>query len=66
MIKTAHLLPGIEKRGWHSWHIDHVVPIAYGFRNSIPPEVIADISNLRMMPAEENRKKGTKYSPASS
>lgn len=54
-------LPNADKRGRcgvpGAYQIDHVVGIRHGFDNRIPPEEIADISNLRMIPWEENRAK---------
>lgn len=47
-----------DTRGHNTFHLDHKVPIYYGFKNSIPPEVIADIINLELLPYKENLKKG--------
>jgi hypothetical protein len=58
--RVAHLIPGIEKRGFFDHHIDHIVSIKYGYVNDIAPETIADIKNLRMLPHKENMKKGAK------
>lgn len=55
---VAHLIPGIEKRGFNDHHIDHKVSIWYGFNHGIPEEQIADISNLRMLKNTENMRKG--------
>jgi hypothetical protein len=60
---VAHLIPGIEKRGFKNHHIDHIKPIWHGFNNNIPPEEIADISNLRMLPYRENMLKGRYHKP---
>lgn len=49
-------LPGIHLRG-QGWELDHVVPITRGFRSGTPPETIADISNLWMVPMRYNRAK---------
>lgn len=40
--------------------IDHKVSIDFGFKNNIPPDVIAHVSNLRFIPSRENNDKGTK------
>lgn len=56
--KAKHLIPEIEKRGWSTYHIDHVISIYTGYTNGISAEQIADISNLRLVTAEENLKKG--------
>lgn len=41
----------------NAFHIDHIIPIIYGYRNNIPPEKIGDINNLRFISAMENHKK---------
>lgn len=53
-------LPDAEKRNYFSFQLDHKVSTIYGFRNGILPALIADISNLRIIYAEENRKKNGK------
>lgn len=58
--KVAHLVPGIEKRKWREWDLDHIIPVRYGFANNIPPDKIAQLSNLRIIPHLENCKKGQK------
>jgi hypothetical protein len=55
-------LPGFDKRGRcdidpDCFHLDHVIPISYGWLNDIPPEVIGDISNLQFIPWVDNIKK---------
>lgn len=64
--QPLHLLENIEKRSEHSknpdaYHLDHIVPISYGFKKQISPEIIGDISNLQMLPWLENILKGNKY-----
>lgn len=44
-----------------AYQIDHIIPIKYGFDNDINEELIADVSNLRFIPWEENAKKGEFY-----
>jgi len=44
-----------------AYHLDHIVPIIYGFLNNISPEIIGDISNLRFIPWRENLSKSSKY-----
>ena len=44
-----------------AYQIDHIIPIKYGYDNNISEELISDISNLRFIPWEENRRKGKKY-----
>jgi len=41
-------------------NLDHIVPIITGFKNKIPPEVMADIKNLRVIPAVDNLSKKQK------
>lgn len=52
-------LPGYAERGQHM-HLDHIVPISYGYKNSIPPAVIADIKNLRFISKKQNFAKNCK------
>lgn len=59
--QPLHLLENIEKRGAvhkGGWHLDHIISVLEGFKKGMPPEFIADIKNLRMIPALENIKKG--------
>jgi 5-methylcytosine-specific restriction endonuclease McrA len=50
-------LNGIENRGFYKSHIDHIVPISYGFKNNIPISLISSIENLRMISSLDNMKK---------
>jgi hypothetical protein len=54
-------LPNIDKRGKcgipNAYQLDHKMEIAEGFYNKINPKIIGDISNLQMIPWEENLKK---------
>ena len=64
--QPLHLLENYDKRGHLStkddaYHLDHIIPISYGFENSIDPKIIGDISNLQMLPAMVNITKGNKY-----
>ena len=47
-------------RGHASYHLDHKVPIIFGFKNNIPPEAIADIDNLEILSYQDNLTKGGK------
>ena len=40
-----------------AYHLDHIISVEFGYIYNIPPEVIADISNLQLIPWEENCKK---------
>ena len=55
-------LMGDKKRGLKDWHIDHKIPIIYGFKNNIPPEEIGHVSNLQPLFWKDNFLKGAKYS----
>lgn len=52
-------LENFHKRGRIRYHLDHIISIRYGFEHGIPPEVIADIKNLRFIPSKENIKKSS-------
>jgi len=58
-------LPHYDKRGRADlnkdcYHLDHIIPISYGWLKDIPPDIIGDISNLQFIPWEENLKKSNK------
>jgi hypothetical protein len=64
--QPLHLLENYEKRGRsdlceNPYHLDHIIPICYGWLNDIPEEIIADISNLRFIPACDNISKSSYY-----
>lgn len=42
-----------------AYQLDHKISISDGFSKNIDPSIIADISNLRMIPWKENREKGS-------
>lgn len=54
------ILENFENRGKHTFHLDHIYPIAKGFMNNIPPQLIGTILNLRMLEAQTNRIKSDK------
>lgn len=56
-IQNKHKVSNIEKRSW-DFHLDHVIPISYGFENHILPDIIGSDKNLRIISRFENRKKG--------
>lgn len=62
--QDLHLLENIEKRGKSgvdgAYQLDHIKSIKYGFDNGIDPEIIGNITNLRMIPWKQNRQKGYK------
>ena len=53
-------LENFDKRGRETYHLDHIISIAEGFRTNILAEKIGHISNLQMLPWKENIKKGWK------
>lgn len=56
--ENKHHIPGIHKRSFLGWHIDHITSIWDGFNRGIPAEIIAHPSNLRILEAHKNLKKG--------
>ena len=64
--QQLHLLENYDKRSRldlneDAYHLDHIIPISYGFENKIDPSIIGDLTNLQMIPAIENIKKGNTY-----
>jgi|TARA_Y100000310_G_C20400211_1_gene677044 hypothetical protein len=64
--QSIETLENSDKRGRidlmeDAYNLDHTIPIIYGYENNIPPHEIADISNLRFIPALDNHKKNRKY-----
>jgi hypothetical protein len=57
--QPIHLLENFDKRGpagkEGAYHLDHIISVWNGFHNDIPPEQIANIENLRMIPWLENQ-----------
>lgn len=43
-----------------AYHLDHIIPISKGFELGLKPEEVAAVSNLQMLPWNENVKKGGK------
>jgi hypothetical protein len=39
------------------YHVDHIYPKSKGYDNKIPPQLIGDIKNLRIIPGYDNVKK---------
>jgi hypothetical protein len=44
-------------------HLDHIIPIIYGFKNNLAPEIIADARNLKVLPAKKNLSKKSVMTP---
>lgn len=51
--QNSHLVYGIELRG-KEYHLDHIVPIIYGFDKGISAMLISSPANLQMLKAKEN------------
>lgn len=56
-LKHTRAVAGTEG----AYHLDHKIPVKRGFVENIPPEVIADKTNLQMLPWRENIIKGEKW-----
>jgi len=63
--QSIHLLENYEKRGKSgkqgAYHLDHIMPVWYGYHNNISPEKISNITNLKFIPWEENQRKWFYY-----
>jgi hypothetical protein len=55
-IKNIHLRGAL-------YHIDHKIPISFGFKNNIPAQIIGGIDNLRIITKRENFSKNYKLMP---
>lgn len=53
-LENFNLRGPVERDGWH---LDHIFSVSEGFKNNIPIYLIANINNLRMIPARENQSK---------
>lgn len=49
-------LAGVEG----GWQLDHIIEVRFGFDNDIPPMVLCDPSNLRMLPWKDNLRRNRK------
>lgn len=47
-----------HRRGFKSYHLDHIYPIHQSYKDGIPPEIVSDIDNLRFITRKTNMKKG--------
>lgn len=66
--QPLHLLKYYDRRcfkGPSCFHLDHIIPISYGFYNKIPAEKIGHISNLRFIRSIVNMRKGYKLTTES-
>lgn len=57
---NSFYIENIAKRGFMKYDIDHIVPISYGYKNNIPPELIGSLENLRVISNRDNIAKGDK------
>lgn len=51
---------GDKERGFHKYHIDHIIPIIYGYKNNISPEIIGHRDNLRPLYWKDNLLKSSR------
>jgi hypothetical protein len=51
-----------ENKHGVDYHIDHKFSVKQGYQKNIPPEVIGNIYNLQILPAEENKAKNFRSS----
>ena len=61
LANNIDILMAGNKRGKYDYHIDHKIPIIYGFKNNIPEEQIGHISNLQPLFWKDNFKKSSLY-----
>jgi len=52
----SYINPNNYRRGKHH-HLDHIYSVIDGFENNVPIEIISNLNNLRMVPANENLSK---------
>lgn len=57
---VSNIMQGFEC-GSYKYHIDHIIPISYGYKNKINPELIGGFDNLRPLYWKDNFKKGALY-----
>jgi hypothetical protein len=55
---NIHDVPNSDKRGFHSYQVDHKISIRWGYDNGILEEYIAHPSNLEMVWWKDNIRKG--------
>ena len=56
-------LPNAERRGWRDYHLDHIKPLFRCWQQGISPGIAGHISNLQMLPYQENMIKGRGKKP---
>ncbi len=55
---NAPKVDGINKRNFYRWHLDHIIPISFGFEHNISPLLIGSIENLQVITRDKNGTKG--------
>jgi hypothetical protein len=58
--RNASKIKNIGLRG-SDYHLDHIIPISYGFKHTIKPTVIGGVKNLRIITRMENFKKNSRF-----
>lgn len=66
MTESINLIniPGIENRG-KDFHLDHIFPIKAAFEYKLSINLMSSLSNLQMLPANDNLIKGNKITKES-
>lgn len=59
--KNKNIIDQNNKRS-HNYHLDHKYSVYDGFVNNIPPYILADVSNLEILPQKDNLVKYTNSS----
>lgn len=55
---SKHIInPSDKKRGFKDYHLDHIIPMWYGFTRNIPAHILAKAENLRFLFWKENYKR---------
>jgi len=60
---TAESIAGVHRPHGHT--LDHMIPIRYGFKKGVPPELIGDIRNLEYVPFQDNLSDGARITDRS-
>lgn len=58
--KNAPNVENIHLRG-QDYHLDHRIPISYGFKNNLHPIIIGQLKNLRIITRKHNLTKNRQY-----
>jgi len=57
--KYCDIIDPNKKRG-KNFHLDHIIPVAEGFKRGLTPKEISHYKNLRILTAKDNLTKGSK------